>query len=93
MSKRVERYIISGRVQMVGFRFFAQRLAQQYAVTGYVRNLSGGAVEVVARGLPEPLKQFRNQLQQGPVTAEVTGFTRETFQGDTSQLTSFTIRW
>jgi acylphosphatase len=50
MPAERRRVLYSGRVQGVGFRFTAQRLAQDFAVTGYVRNLPNGMVELVAEG-------------------------------------------
>lgn len=50
MARVRRRVYYSGRVQGVGFRFTAQRLAQRYAVAGWVRNLDDGRVEVVAEG-------------------------------------------
>ena len=44
------RVLYSGRVQGVGFRYTAQRIAQQHAVTGFVKNLRDGRVELVAEG-------------------------------------------
>ena len=48
----------SGQVQGVGFRYTAQRLAAQHPVAGYVRNLPGGEVELVAEGAGEEVKAF-----------------------------------
>jgi acylphosphatase len=48
----------SGRVQGVGFRYTAQRLAVDFPVSGYVRNLPDGDVEVVAEGAPEAVEAF-----------------------------------
>jgi acylphosphatase len=48
----------SGRVQGVGFRYTAQQLAEQFPVSGYVRNLPDGDVEVVAEGSPEDVAAF-----------------------------------
>jgi acylphosphatase len=53
----------SGRVQGVGFRFTSQRLAERYAVTGYVRNLPDGRVELVAEGEPATLNAFLAAVQ------------------------------
>ncbi len=52
----------SGRVQGVGFRFTAERLARQRGLAGYVRNLYDGGVEVVAEGEEESLKVFLSDL-------------------------------
>jgi acylphosphatase len=48
----------SGRVQGVGFRYTAQRLAKDFAVSGYVRNLPSGDVEVVAEGEAGPIDAY-----------------------------------
>ncbi|MEE8583312.1 MAG: acylphosphatase [Acidobacteriota bacterium] len=65
------RYLLSGRVQGVGFRFFTQRAATQLGVVGWVRNCPDGAVEAVAQGSEEALQAFRQHLQQGPSWSEV----------------------
>lgn len=66
------RYIISGRVQGVGFRYFAIQAAALYNVVGTVRNLPDGNVEVVAEGSPDALADFRARLEQGPTLSRVT---------------------
>lgn len=63
--------IISGRVQGVAFRFFAQHVANIYGLTGWVRNLYDGRVEVVAEGEKEILEQFLAELKKGPRLARV----------------------
>jgi acylphosphatase len=65
------RYYISGEVQGVGFRFFAQRAAARHQVVGYVRNLADGRVEVLAEGEPEGVEGFRHDLAAGPQQARV----------------------
>lgn len=64
-------YFISGDVQGVGFRFFAQRVAARHQVVGYVRNLADGRVEVVAEGAPEGIEGFKHDLAAGPQHARV----------------------
>ena len=64
-------YTISGEVQGVGYRFFAQRIAARHQVTGYVRNLSDGRVEVHAEGTPESIEGFKHDLAAGPQYARV----------------------
>jgi len=66
------RAIISGRVQMVGFRAFAEMRAQRHGATGYVRNLSSGEVEVVAEADRGLLEEFVAELRRGPSGAHVT---------------------
>ncbi|HKD84088.1 MAG TPA: acylphosphatase [Terriglobales bacterium] len=65
------RYVISGRVQGVGFRWFVEREAAQIGVTGWVRNCSNGDVEVMATGTREQHSSFRQKLQQGPRASRV----------------------
>jgi acylphosphatase len=60
------RAVISGRVQMVGFRAFAEMRAQHHGATGYVRNLPSGQVEVVAEGDRTLLEGFLADLRRGP---------------------------
>lgn len=62
---------VRGRVQGVGFRFFVRRVAAGLGLTGYVRNLPEGAVEVVAEGPRPVLEHLLNVLRQGPPHARV----------------------
>ena len=66
-----ERMMVSGMVQGVGFRFFVCRLAEGYPVSGYVRNLPNGDVEIVAEGKKEPVKSFLSRAGRGPGYARV----------------------
>jgi len=65
------RFVVSGRVQGVGFRWFVEREAAQLSVTGWVRNCNNGDVEVMATGAREQLNSLRQKLQQGPRAARV----------------------
>jgi len=85
-----KRYLISGRVQGVGFRFFAEREAKRLGICGYVKNLSNGSVEVYAAGEPDSLESFRSKLAEGPSAAEVTQV-RETDQPVNHRYSSFLI--
>jgi acylphosphatase len=60
------RFLISGRVQGVGFRFFAEEQARVHQVAGYVRNLPDGRVEAVAEGDEESVLRFERSLHRGP---------------------------
>jgi acylphosphatase len=60
------RFIVRGRVQGVGFRYFAIRAARQIGVVGSVRNLADGTVEAIAEGPPPAIAKFRTALEQGP---------------------------
>jgi len=62
---------VTGRVQGVGFRQFAQREAIALGVSGYVRNRPDGSVEVVAEGLRETLEVLLDHLRLGPRSARV----------------------
>ncbi len=64
---------ISGRVQGVGYRAFAQHAAREIGVTGWTRNLSDGRVEVYAAGTGTQLDELSGRLHQGPRWADVRG--------------------
>ena len=65
------RFIVRGRVQGVGFRWFVEREARMLGVDGWVRNNSDGSVEVLAMGTRDQLSGLRSRLQQGPRAARV----------------------
>jgi acylphosphatase len=67
-----QRFLVSGRVQGVGFRYFARRVAGRLGLVGWVRNLPDGGVEAVAEGSPEDLARFLSELRIGPTLADVT---------------------
>jgi acylphosphatase len=71
------RYVVSGRVQGVGYRYFVLRQADSLGVSGYARNLSDGSVEVVAEGGESALADFEERLREGPSFAEVADVARE----------------
>jgi acylphosphatase len=68
---QTRRYLISGRVQGVGFRWFVEREAAQIGVTGWVRNCDNGDVEVMATGTREQHSSLLRRLQEGPRAARV----------------------
>ena len=65
------RFIISGEVQGVGYRYFAQRSAARHQVHGYVRNLDDGRVEALAEGPPNAVEEFKHDLVAGPSYSRV----------------------
>jgi acylphosphatase len=72
------RYVVSGMVQGVGFRWFVARHARALGLGGFARNLADGRVEVVASGADEPaLARLEELLRAGPANANVSGVDRE----------------
>ena len=65
------RYLISGRVQGVGFRYFIQASAAREGVQGWVRNLADGRVEALAEGEAEAIERFERDVRHGPPGARV----------------------
>ncbi len=65
------KFFISGEVQGVGYRFFAQRSSARHQIRGYVKNLGDGRVEVLAEGPDAKVEIFRQDLAAGPVNATV----------------------
>lgn len=69
--RAARRFLISGRVQGVGFRFYAEAVAGREGVHGWVRNLLDGRVEVAAEGDAEALERFERAIRHGPRGARV----------------------
>jgi acylphosphatase len=67
------RFLISGLVQGVGFRYFVQRSSARHQVRGFVRNLKDGRVEVLAEGDEKSVNEFRLDLAAGPSGSAVAG--------------------
>ena len=65
------RFLVRGRVQGVGFRWFVEREAHLLGIAGWVRNNSDGSVEVLAMGTRDQLLGLRARLRQGPRAARV----------------------
>ena len=65
------RYLISGRVQGVGFRVFTWTTASREGLHGWVRNLPDGRVEISAEGEVEAMERFERHVRQGPPGARV----------------------
>ena len=65
------RYLVSGRVQGVGFRYFVQDAAVREGVSGFVRNVPGGRVEAQIEGEIEAVTRVERALSQGPPGARV----------------------
>ncbi len=71
MEKQCSKFIVSGHVQGVGFRYHTSHQSLKLGLTGYAKNLNNGDVEVVACGAPERLEELYLWLQEGPKTASV----------------------
>jgi acylphosphatase len=64
MPLSCRKVLYSGRVQGVGFRYTARRIAQGLAVGGYVKNLPSGSVELLAEGEPEAVEALLQQIAE-----------------------------
>jgi acylphosphatase len=73
MAMIARKFLVSGRVQGVGFRWFVQRSADALELNGYVRNMRDGRVEVLAEGSEERVEELHRELVAGPRWALVTG--------------------
>ncbi len=73
MEKMARRYLVRGRVQGVGFRYFVELAAHELGITGWVRNLDDGRVETYAVGTKKQLDDLNGRLWLGPRWAEVRG--------------------
>lgn len=71
MNKQARKYVVTGRVQGVGFRFFTENQATRLGLSGYVKNCADGTVEAYAVGDAEALEEFKAALAEGPRSARV----------------------
>ena len=65
------RAVVRGRVQAVGYRYFASRAARELGLNGWVRNLPDGSVETFAEGAEAGLTQYVERLHAGPLGSRV----------------------
>lgn len=70
-----QRYIVTGKVQGIGFRYWTHHTASSFGLHGWVRNLPDGNVELVAEGDLSTLRLFEKELWRGPVSSTVTEVT------------------
>ena len=87
------RYIVSGRVQGVGYRNFVEHVASKLGVDGFVRNRRDGCVEVYAVGKAEQLEKLRLALEKGPMMSYVSGVAEEPESVDPKYRGLFTIEY
>lgn len=92
-GSRVRRYFVSGTVQGVGYRYFAQRAAKRHGLVGFVRNLGDGRVEVLASGSAESLGRLRAELARGPRGSQVTKIIEEEAALEAIEATEFRIEY
>ena len=71
-ENKTYRIVLSGRVQGVGYRYFAEDQALKYGIHGYVRNTYDNKVEVVCQGSKKDLELFLTALKKGPTFANIT---------------------
>ena len=86
------RFIVRGRVQGVGYRYFAIRAARQVGIVGTVRNLSDGTVEAIAEGGPDAIAEFRAELERGPSFGSVSQVDEMEMQ-PTGRYTDFAVSY
>ena len=84
------RWVVSGRVQGVGFRFFVQRRAEELGLAGWARNVEDGHVEVYAAGPLKKLSDLAAALHAGPPMSDVRAV--EEREENVENLSGFRIR-
>jgi len=90
-AKLAKRYFVSGMVQGVGFRYFTQDAAEKLRVSGFVRNLRDGRVEVFVMGTPQQQAEFRAMLERGPRFSSISEIQEETAAPDPKYEGGFVI--
>ena len=78
-------YRVHGRVQGVGFRWWTKTVADGLDLSGHVRNLPRGSVEVHVAGFPDALAEFERLIAEGPQFARVTSVEHIEPDGETSR--------
>ena len=81
MGDFTKHYLISGRVQGVGYRAFTARQARELDLKGWVRNLGDGRVEAVAQGPQDAIAEFESRLKKGPPAGRVDAMSVEILSG------------
>ena len=86
------RLVISGYVQGVFFRAYADSEAKRLGLTGWVRNRADGSVEIVAEGERKALDRLKEWAQHGPPAARVTGV-KANYEPPTDGFENFSVRY
>ena len=92
MAKETRILKIHGKVQGVGYRFFATRVARRLGLKGKIENLRDGSVEAIVEGEKNAIDEWIEELKEGPRFAEVTSIEQETkdFSG---KLSDFDVKF
>jgi acylphosphatase len=85
--------IVSGRVQGVGFRWYVEETASSLGLTGWVRNLSNGKVEIEAEGSRETLESFLTALKSSQLGANISGIETQWEKPFQNKYKSFVISY
>ncbi len=89
--KTSRRYIVSGRVQGVGFRYFVSEAARQTGVQGWVRNRFDGTVEIRAEGADTAMRRFLDRIRSGPRWSVVENVSVE--EAEIEDFSNFSVRF
>jgi acylphosphatase len=84
------RFLVRGRVQRVGFRYFLEEMARFEGINGFVRNLPDGRVEALAEGDSESVLRFERAIRRGPPGARVDDVETESIEP--AGLVTFRVR-
>jgi acylphosphatase len=82
---------VRGKVQGVGFRWFVREVARRSSLSGWVRNLEDGGVEIVVAGTPEALDHLIAAVKQGPPNARVEAVSQRAVPSDAALPSPFTV--
>jgi acylphosphatase len=93
VTQIARRYFVSGIVQGVGFRYFTQDEAERLHLSGFVRNLRDGRVEVYAIGAAENLARLRTLIERGPRGAMVQHIAEESAEVNLRFTEEFSITY
>lgn len=75
--KEIRHIRIHGKVQGVGYRFYATRVARRLGLKGWIQNLRDGSVEALVEGEPDAIDEWIDDVREGPRYAEVTRIDQE----------------
>ncbi|HWS70815.1 MAG TPA: acylphosphatase [Thermoanaerobaculia bacterium] len=92
MAKELRIIRIHGKVQGVGYRFFATRVARRLGLKGSIENLRDGIVEAQVEGEKKAIDEWLEELKEGPRYAEVTSIEQETKEF-TGRLGDFDVKF